>query len=133
MHLILYVHLFAITIAGISFVYTQILIKPDHILGGWWKWLKSIFTTQEKVETLRGTAYQDKEHWILKPLGGCIYCHSGQMALWIWLLHFLKDPGWYSVSWVMHMEGYNFWMHLCAVALTIFYAKVFMHFIKEDN
>lgn len=141
MHLIIYIHLFAFTIAGISFVYTQILIQPDHILGGWWKWINEKLTTSYDVPVIKrdpltgsnvmvGHSSKEKKiEWLLKPLGGCIYCNSGQLALWLWLLHFV--PGVFNFMLTDH--PYNIPAHLGAVVITILYAHILMQLFNPKK
>lgn len=56
-----------ILIAITAWVFTNILLDSDMILGKYGKWLHLLPT------------------WISKPLGLCEYCLGGQLALW----HFL--------------------------------------------
>jgi len=67
--------------AALSIVYCEVLTLPDMILGWWDKLIHRVF----------------KSEWILKPLGDCVYCFSGQVALWGYLL--IMDE-WY---WLKHL------------------------------
>ncbi len=97
--------LIALMAAVIGYVYARILIQPEHILGPFWAWLKRKLTRHdyypeirelpEEIARLKGKEYESvrvdetREHWLLKPLGGCELCTAGQLCLWIFLYHWL--------------------------------------------
>jgi hypothetical protein len=55
-------------------VYCEVLTMPEMILGWWDKFLHDHIRSE----------------WLLKPLGDCLYCFGGQVALWSFLFVF-KD------------------------------------------
>lgn len=85
----------AILCAVVAYVHTSVLIKPGHIFGGVWARIKSFLTKEEKIlvelpEELQGITEPEyhieyKEHWLLKPLGGCALCFGGQLSLWYYI------------------------------------------------
>lgn len=111
----------AFVCAVVAYVHTQVLIKPGHIFGWLWGRVKTAFTKKVEVEVqlpdeLQGIAESEyrteyKEHWILKPLGGCALCFGGQLALWYTLL---TQP--------FHLINLIF-----TICLTILLIKVLLH------
>lgn len=100
-----------------AWVYVNVLIKPGHILAPWFKFLGKIFTTtilmprvDPPKEVLEDPEYQKmisdpnykppaplyqvKRSWILKPLGDCIYCTTGQLTLWAVSIYLFLPDAW---------------------------------------
>lgn len=92
----------ALLVGVIAFVYSQVLIRPDHVLHRPFEWLRRKLTRieiQEEEfeipEELSLTGFPEKdtrrietrhESPLLKPLGGCLLCTAGQFAFWFFLL-----------------------------------------------
>ena len=62
-----------IVIAVCCFVWVNILMQPGNIFNCYNKLI-------EKVP-----------EWLYKPLGGCDYCFTGQVALWYFLFYYGFD------------------------------------------
>ena len=92
--------------AVIGYVYSTVLIQPGQVLGWWYKLLyrmltKTVVHTTPVPDELKGTVAPTvtttvKEHWLLKPLGACEKCVSGQMAFWYSVQEIIKSD--YSQS-----------------------------------
>ena len=82
-------------ISIISWVYCEILTDPGMILNWWWKVIKRL------------------PEWVAKPLGTCVYCFSGQVALWFYL--------WFV--WRFDLN-YNIFQHIFLISITIFIVKM---------
>lgn len=83
----------------VSFVWTNVLIMPDHLFGKIFGWIEKLLTrtktvaeyieNPEEIARMTGEKYRTKEtkvikrSWILKPLGGCSICFAGQLSLWV--------------------------------------------------
>jgi hypothetical protein len=63
---ILYAVIFALT----AIIYSEVLTAPGMILGWWDKLIHRYI----------------KPEYLLKPLGDCVYCLGGQVALWGYLI-----------------------------------------------
>lgn len=93
-HRMLEVITVAAAVAVIAYVYAEILIKPDHLLGEFWQVITNIFTSTKEIKTELPQEIQEAtgekysidlikvESKILKPLGGCVLCVSGQLSFW---------------------------------------------------
>jgi len=99
-------HTVLCAIAG--WVYFEHLVKPGMILSPWAKFLNI------KIGTLRKGG---PINWIYKPLIGCVYCVSGQIALWSYL-------------WVVDITQYDIWYHTMFVCCTIFMIDVIKRLIN---
>lgn len=126
----------AVTAAIIGYVYAAILIQPGEALH----WLYSLFrkyltkTTivdTDVPEELRGipgvVSHKEevKEHWLLKPLGACEKCVSGQLAFWIFLLH--QKIEYYYSGYDSIFTVINHIYTIClAILLTILIKKMFL-------
>jgi hypothetical protein len=92
----------ALQLAVLAVVFSDILMKPGQIFGWYGAFLEKL--------AARGPAW---EYWV-KPLGYCVRCFSGQLALWTYLLTHLDQlryPAFY-------VRLFSF------VALTIFLASL---------
>jgi hypothetical protein len=74
--------IYAFFIVAVAVVYCEVLLAPGMILDFWDKFLHKHI----------------KSDWLLKPLGDCVYCFGGQLALWGFILLFW---GHYSV--ILHI------------------------------
>jgi hypothetical protein len=93
----------AVMAAVIGYTYAAVLIQPGEALRWLWEIFYRMFTKKielpasELPEELRDMNIQQepkyiiKEHWILKPLGGCAKCVSGQIALWTYIISFIQS------------------------------------------
>lgn len=83
----------SVVCAIISYVYCELLIKPGHILNVPFEWLKRKLTYKVMVKydlpefaqkdgKLYDEIEEERTHWLIKPLGDCSICFSGQLALW---------------------------------------------------
>ncbi len=106
----LYTDLKIALMAGVvAYVYAVILIQPEHILGPAYRLLKKLLTRKnvvkevhelpEEIARKKGDKYETitrevvKVSWLLKPLGGCELCTSGQLALWMYFIRwYLSHP-----------------------------------------
>lgn len=85
----------AVKAAVIGYVYAAILIQPGEILHWLFRIFQKLLTTKEIItidppEELIGKVPATKreiikEHWLLKPLGGCEKCTAGQISFWLFL------------------------------------------------
>lgn len=86
----------ALISAIIGYVYALVLVQPGEALGWLFSFLKKRLTKKEIVEgaeipeELKGLSVRSEkivyhEHWLLKPLGACEKCVSGQIAMWLFL------------------------------------------------
>lgn len=95
--------IYAALLAGvIAFVYSQVLIRPDHVLHRPFEWLRRKLTRieirEEEIEIpeeLSFTGFPEKdtrrieirhESPLLKILGGCLLCTTGQFTYWLFAL-----------------------------------------------
>lgn len=75
----------ALKVAVFCYVFTQML-EEGMILSFWGKWIDRLPT------------------WLYKPLGGCLICFTGQVALWYYVF----------------TRKYNFVEHLSFITLSMF-------------
>lgn len=87
----------AVKAAVLGYTYAEILIQPGEILHWLYRFFQRLLTRKEIVpgaevpEELQDFGIEVKEreiiheHWLLKPLGACAKCVSGQIALWLFL------------------------------------------------
>jgi hypothetical protein len=85
---------FIISVSIIAFVYRNILLKPQMILGWLADWMDS---------------NAEKWHYIIYPMGYCSKCFAGQLALW---------------SWLYYMDSWRLFEHLTVICASIFGAWV---------
>lgn len=85
----------AFQIAVIASVYAVKLTKPDMIFGAIYGRLTEIEKEYEWTE------------WIFKPLMTCVYCVTGQMALWTLILY-----GGFHLEWVPRVIDALFFLSL---------------------
>lgn len=95
-----------ICIAAIAYTWVNILTAPDMILN---REKFSIYLTAEKY----------LPSWLFKPLIGCDYCVSGQIALWYYLAKYLPE---YSVE-----------AHVAYIFVSIFFVEIIRSFINLLN
>jgi hypothetical protein len=67
---------YSLAAALVAYTYCMILTEPSMILNPWYNFL------DEKLGS---------KPWIFKPLVGCMYCVSGQAALWGYLILYYSD------------------------------------------
>ena len=89
---VIYAFLFAAT----AIIYTEVLLAPGMIL--------------ERL----GRILEGLPEWLAKPLGDCVYCFGGQIALWG-----------YVILAVQGQVVYNWLVHVLFVGLTIFFIHIF--------
>lgn len=91
-----------------GYVYAELLISEGHILHPLYKFFEKKLTRQvqrelpdhtpDEVRQMAGYVYkpiykiEEKKHWLLKPLGGCVYCTTGQLCLWALLIRTFLFP-----------------------------------------
>lgn len=95
---------FIISVSVIAFVYRNILLKPQMILG----WLADWMDT-----------HAEKYHYIIYPMGYCSKCFAGQLALWAWLY---VMPSW---DWFEHFTV------ICGAIFGVWALDVFYHFVSK--
>lgn len=76
-----------------AFVFTNIITKPDHILGSVDAW------AEERLP-----------EFLYKPLFGCQYCAAGQWALWYYLV----------IAFLTKEVAYRFDVHVLFILITIY-------------
>jgi hypothetical protein len=125
----------------IGFVYSEILIQQGHLLHGFHQWLTRKLTTEhtqtlpdntpEEVKKMPGYVYLPvkkvivTKHWILKPLGDCALCFTGQLALWSFIYDYNIKP--YltpSVSHFIYMLASLIFLISLSILLTLFIKKI---------
>lgn len=99
----------SLKLAVIAFIYTVRLTEPGMLLG-----------------PLKGWAVQTVGRWpwteqLLKPFILCIYCVSGQMALWTLVFY-----GWLHLQWVMSIIDTLYFL-----SLTILFAQIINKYFNE--
>jgi len=82
-------YLYSLLFAAVAIVYCEVLTAPGNILA----WLDKLLHRLIRNE------------YVLKPLGDCVYCFGGQVALWGYLLV---------------MPRYDWLEHILFVSLSIF-------------
>ena len=87
-------YLYTILFAALAIVYCEVLTAPGMIFGWFDKWLHG----------------SNLPEWLLKPLGDCVYCFGGQVALWGYLLV---------------MTQYDWLQHILFIGLTIFIIHIY--------
>lgn len=90
---------FIIGVVGI--VFTDVLMLPGMILD-WYARLIEYFPD-----------------WLKNPLGGCVFCFTGQLALWMYL--------------IMHFHSYDFLNHVSTVMLSIFVTLIYTNIWKSST
>ena len=89
---VIYTFLFAAT----AITYSEVLLAPGMIF--------------ERL----GRILEQLPEWLAKPLGDCVYCLGGQLALWGYV--------------ILAFQGqvvYNWLVHVLFVGLTIFFIHIF--------
>lgn len=129
----------ALISAVIGYTYSAVLIQPGEALH----WLYRIFRyflTRKEIkkgaeipEELQGrVGYKPPkvieteithEHWLLKPLGACEKCTSGQVAMWLFLGHSIIDKYYLNNISIFVIVNHIFTICL-AILLTILFKKI---------
>lgn len=89
----------ALLIAILCIVITDVLMAPGMILG-WYE-----------VLLINLAAKNRRWEWLTKPLGLCVYCLTGQVALWFYLIY--------------HWNSYRPLWHVFFIATAIFITKTY--------
>ncbi|AVR47258.1 hypothetical protein C7S20_19480 [Christiangramia fulva] len=97
----------AVLIAVLSWCYHTIL--KDFLLSKWFSFGWQHFGKYE------GTW----KEYIYKPVWGCQYCTSGQLALWLYIF----------IYWC----NYDLYYHIMFIAFTIFITKVIFSWIESPQ
>lgn len=120
----------AVMAAIIGYVYAEVLIQPGEALNWFYRILlklltkKTIEKSAEVPEELIGKVPQPTEkeietkHWLLKPLGDCSKCVSGQLAFWIFLFYPLQLKFYFNYNCTFTLVYHLFTICL-AILLTI--------------
>lgn len=83
-----------IFVACVAIVFCDVLMAPGMILS----WYTSLI---DRI----------KAEWIKNPLGMCVYCFTGQLALWGYIF--------------VHFYDYRLPEHVLFVFMAIFYTKLY--------
>lgn len=78
-----------------AWVATAILFQPGHLLEWWWNILKNWEGRLPR-----------KRQWVLKPLGLCGFCLSGQMGFWFYLFAYPFCP---AQNLIFALQSIFFW------------------------
>ena len=89
-----------VKIAVVSYV-LWLIMSPGMILSFWLRWITAL------------------PAWLYKPLGGCLYCMSGQIALWYYL--------------IAHFKSYNPIDHLVTICGVILLTLAFDKYVPYEN
>lgn len=86
-------YLFISFLIGVTaIVFTEVLLSPGMILDFYARWLDKL------------------PDWLAYPLGGCVFCFAGQLALWVYLFCF--------------WNVYNLFYHVAFICLSIFWTLI---------
>lgn len=101
-------YILALQCAVVAYVYSEILISHGHIMYPFHKWLTAMLTKEEEIPVPDNTPAEVKampgykpitlrKHIItksplLKPLGDCPLCMSGQLMLWCFIANLFTLP-----------------------------------------
>lgn len=99
---LIYYVFYAFLIASFSFTYIYVLLDADMLLGGFYRIVSPIM---DKTLITR---------WLKKPLLDCVYCNSGQIALWFYLIRYWN-------------YNYDLFLHIGFIGLTI----MIVHILKK--
>jgi hypothetical protein len=97
----------AILLAVLGVVYSEILTSPGELLYKVYDFKRFILYKYVKNE--------QTAEYILKPLGGCAKCTSGQLAFWVFLF----------------MGNYNIFAHILFISFTILIALILTRTIEK--
>lgn len=112
----------------IGYVTSEILMQPGEVLHWLHRLLYKVFTREVTVsvevpEELKGrvseTKIEKKTHWLYKPLGGCVKCFAGQIAMWVFLHQSIILKYYYKYDSIFVVTN-----HLLTVCLTILITKI---------
>lgn len=95
---------YAALVASVSWFY-HIILK-DFLLSGWFEF------GYEKFGQFSGSWRE----YIYKPIWGCQYCTSGQLALW---------------SYLFLCKDYYLFTHLTFITLTVLITKIIWKYLEE--
>jgi hypothetical protein len=84
----------ALFVAITAIVYCEVLMEDGMILSGWLRVLDSW------------------PKWIAKPLGYCVYCFGGQLALW-------------SGFFLFYSESFQIINHFLFIMVSIFFIHIY--------
>jgi hypothetical protein len=100
--------------AIVGFVYSELLITEGHILYPLYRFMEKKLTRRIKTElpdnvpaevkNMPGYTYTpvyrivEKRHWLLKPLGECPYCMTGELTAFVFVLRLL-NLSWFELVW----------------------------------
>lgn len=96
------VHIESLLIALIAYVYAVILTYDGMLFNGVYLRFERWFP-----------------EWLFYPLIGCVYCVSGQMALWYYLIKFWSE--------------YNFIDHILFISITIFTVELIVKILTYNG
>lgn len=71
--------LLAIAAGLVGFITKTELFEPDGILNGYYNWLSRMVGPEARLHKRK------PRQWLYKPLGYCLQCFTGQLALWAYL------------------------------------------------
>lgn len=127
--------LMAIMSSVIGYVYSSVLIQPGEILYPLFKHLRKALTkvTYEEVELpeeLKGLSLPEKrevskEHWLLKPLGSCEKCTSGNISNWLFLFYSIIQSYYMAYGCIFTLANHVFTICL-AILLTKILSKLML-------
>lgn len=93
---------FIATLCGVfGIVFTEVLTAPGMIFSFWARWLDKL------------------PEWLAYPLGGCSFCFTGQVALWVYMVHWWGD--------------YDLFYHAGFVTLSILYPLIYINIWKSNT
>ena len=93
------IYLYSILFAAFAVIWCEVLTAPGMIFSGLDRWLHDHISRE----------------WLLNPLGDCVYCFGGQVALWGYPLIALRYEA----------VKYDFAAHILIVPLTIFLIHIY--------
>ena len=85
----------SLSIGICAWVATAILFQPGYLLEWWWNILDNWHKELPK-----------KYRWIVKPLGYCGFCFSGQLGLWFYLFAYPFCP---AQNLIFAIQSIFFW------------------------
>jgi hypothetical protein len=101
---------FAILIAVLAFVYSNLLMQPDAMLNGFYNRMDVRFKTDERKQNGKG------RHWLFMITVHCEKCIAGQLAFWLF-------PFFNYIGYILN-PVYTSLVHLLFVAFAIFSAAI---------
>ncbi len=92
---------FLIFCCSISYVFVEILVQPGELLWRWFTWLDRLKLPE----------------YFIKPLGGCIYCTTGQITFWSFLF--------------IYWDNYSLFVHIGITAFAILINYILIKIIDK--